>query len=254
MTSENEKERRVVVAVLYATKGGMGDVGKFAATIALEAPERYDLRAIALSLEASEGDDIGADVDVSDEHTQLYMKRVLECADIVKIDIGSESAEQLLSEALSGVEAVISCLGNRQPSMARWCSFGTEKLIRAMYAQNVHRLVCLSSFGIGDDFMRRCTPITCLWACLLRTCLSSARRDLMALESVVNESSLDFVLVRSVGLTPSEPPCRSWHILRSPRDGDLKISIAKADVAAFMLQEAVQPSIHKDAVTIGHRK
>ena len=78
------------VAVLYATKGGMGDVGKFAIALAQEQLEpACNVRAIALSVEgesSSEGTaDIGIDnVDVEDPELKAKIETLLAS---VKTDI-----------------------------------------------------------------------------------------------------------------------------------------------------------------------
>jgi putative NADH-flavin reductase len=247
------------VAVLYATKGGMGDVGKFAVTLAqLEPSLSCNVRPIAMSVEdSSEGTDKGLEVDVEDPALKEKIENLLATMSdtIVKIDIAKDSAEKEIGDALEGVDAVISCLGNRQPSMERWCALGTRKVVSAMKTKKIKRLVSLSSMGIGKDDFMRTTPLTVFWAALLRTLLRSARKDLYALEKVVVESDLDFVLVRPVGLTPSEPPQGSCdRLLSKPNKGgtSLKFMLSKSDAAAFMLEEALTPTIHSQEVTIGY--
>jgi putative NADH-flavin reductase len=244
------------VAILYATKGGMGDVGKFAITLAgLDKPPLpCNIQPIALSIEnSSEGTDKGLEVDVEDLQLNEKTEKILGTMDksILKIDVSKDSAEAEIKDALDGVDAVVSCLGNRQPKMERWCSLGTRKVVSAMKAKNIQRLVSLSSMGIGEDLLRT-TPLTMLWAVLLRTLLRSARKDLIEMEREVSESNLDYVLVRPVGLTPSEPPQGSCDQLLSKSDGELKFMLSKSDAAAFMLREALAPTIHGRAVTIGY--
>lgn len=249
------------VAVLYATKGGMGDVGKFAMTLArLEPSLSCNIRPIALSVEdSSEGTDKGLEVDVEDPTLKTSTEDLLATMsqDIVKIDVVKDSAEKEIGDALEGVDAVITCLGNRQPSMERWCALGTRKVVSAMKTKNIQRLVSLSSMGIGKDYMNT-TFITILWAGMLKTILRSARKDLHAMETAVRESGLDFVLVRPVGLTPQQMPQGSCDRLMSKPSKrsktDLKFMLAKSDAAAFMLGEALAPTIHSRDVTIGYYK
>jgi len=246
------------VAVLYATKGGMGDVGKFVMTLARLEPS-CTIRPIALSVENSrEGTDKGLHVDVTDPALKTTTEDVLATMvdSIRKIDVASDSAEKEIGDAIAGVDAVISCLGNREPSRERWCALGTRKVVNAMTAQNIQRLVCLSSMGIGTDFLKT-TPLTVLWAVLLRTLLRSARKDLYGLETVVRESGLDFVLVRPVGLTPQQPPQGSCdRLVSKPAKGTknpgLKFTLAKSDAAAFLLGAALAPTLHNREVTIGY--
>jgi len=247
------------VAVLYATKGGMGDVGKFVMTLArLEPSLPCTIRPIALSVENSrEGTDKGLHVDVTDPTLKTTTEDVLATMvdSIRKIDVANDSAEKEIGDAIEGADAVISCLGNREPSMERWCAMGTRKVVNAMTTQNIKRLVCLSSMGIGKDFLKP-TPLTVLWAVLLKTFLRSARKDLYGLEQVVRESGLDFVLVRPVGLSPQQPPQGSCdRLVSKPAKGTnsgLQFMLAKSDAAAFLLGEALAPTIRSREVTIGY--
>jgi hypothetical protein len=244
------------VAILYATKGGMGDVGKFAMTLAEldEPPLPCNIRPIALSIEdSSGGKDKGLEVDVEDLEWKEKTGKILGTMEksILKIDVSKDSAEAEIGAAIEGVDAVISCLGNRQPQMERWCSLGTRKVVGAMKTKNINRLVTLSSMGIGEDFLKT-TPLTILWSFLLRTLLRSARKDLIEMEREVRESNLDYVLVRPVGLSPPELPQGSCDQLLSKEDGKLGFMLSKSDAAGFMLREALEPTILGKAVTIGY--
>mmetsp|Transcript_10399 Transcript_10399/g.22086 ORF Transcript_10399/g.22086 Transcript_10399/m.22086 type:complete len:277 (+) Transcript_10399:304-1134(+) len=147
------------VAVLYATSGGMGDVGKFAVALAREqqageaAASGWQVRAIAMDSNDGANNGFGTSVDVEDEESKEKVDNWFVPYEMIKIDVASDSSERKIRESLEGVDAVISCLGNRQPKMERWCSVGTKKVINAMKANNIRRLVSLSSMGIGkDDF------------------------------------------------------------------------------------------------------
>ena len=154
------------------------------------------------------------------------------------------------------MDAVIACVGSRQPGRtfpelkARWCKEGAEMVSSAMRTTGVQRLVLLSSFGIHDDF----TPfsfIKVLWGSMLSTVLRQAKKDLHAMEDCIAASDLDYVLVRAMGLTPDEPPAGKWKVLTASGQGGIKISIAKSDVAEFMLKEALDARFHRQPVTIG---
>jgi len=247
--------QKKTVAILYATCGGMGDVGKFAMTLAGSEPSlSCNIKPIALSIEdSSEGTNKGLEVDVEDLELKGKTEKILSTMEktIVKIDVAKGSAEEDIGAAIEGDDAVISCLGNRQPGMERWCSLGTKKVIGAMKAKNIPRLVSLSSMGIGKDFLKT-SPLTILWSGLLRTMLRSARKDLYTLEEDVRKSNLNYALVRPVGLTPSEPPQGSCDQLLSKEDGSLIFMMSKLDAAAFMMKEALAPTIRNREVTIGY--
>jgi len=254
------------LTILYATRGGMGDVGKFAVAYAQQAG--VQVRAVALSDEsvdwkpvssnlacsyvATDPKDIGADnIDVTDPLLKEIASKALKEAGVTKIDIASPEAQELLRKELEGADAVVACLGSRQsPTVSRWCQLGAEKVTAAMRLAGVSRLVILSSFGIGEDFMRT-SFISVIWACLLRTALRRALIDMRAAEKVVIESEADYLLVRPVGLTPEEPESGQWKLLTKLPRAWLKMSIAKGDVAKYMLKEALSPTLSRMAVTIG---
>lgn len=272
------------MAVLYATKGGMGDVGKFIVALSLAQDnddggtctststctgEPYEVRAIAVSVGGESesqsqsepvsteitNTDLGLSLDVEDPDLRTSTEQILENArdEITKIDAGDDSAEERIGELLEGVDAVISCLGSRQSELGRWCALGTKKVIGAMATKKIRRLVCLSSFGIGRDFMKP-SFIKITWGIMLRTSLRGVYRDLNAMEKAVRESDLDYLLVRPVGLTPSEPQRGSCDTIVSRNDhgGHLEIFMAKPDAARFLLGEALGPTLHRGAVTIGY--
>eukprot|EP00536_Pseudo-nitzschia_multiseries_P008290 jgi/Psemu1/241041/estExt_Genewise1.C_2090042 len=243
------------VAVLYATKGGMGDVGKF--IVALSLAQDNDDGGTCTSTSTTEitNTDLGLSLDVEDPDLRTSTEQILENArdEITKIDAGDDSAEERIGELLEGVDAVISCLGSRQSELGRWCALGTKKVIGAMATKKIRRLVCLSSFGIGRDFMKP-SFIKITWGIMLRTSLRGVYRDLNAMEKAVRESDLDYLLVRPVGLTPSEPQRGSCDTIVSKNDhgGHLEIFMAKPDAARFLLGEALGPTLHRGAVTIGY--
>lgn len=236
------------LAVIFGTQGGMSDVGKFAAALAFKTVSS-STRVIALAPTA-ENPDMEIDADVTDQALRDELKADFASMTTIRIDIDAEDAQTKLDDALKDVGAVVACLASRQPSLGRWLARGTEMVKTSMGKNNAERLVILSSMGIGQDF----TPLSAikvLWHAMLRTVLRPARKDLIALEAVVEGSKLDYLLVRPTGLTPEEPPIGSWKLLTAPKQGGLRLSLAKKDVAEFMIKEAVQPTFHRTAVTIG---
>ena len=248
------------LAIVFGSSGGMSDVGKFVAMHALKmnktASANLRVRLVVMSLEAEEGTDKGFSPEVTDTEMQREVAQTLQAEDrarvggIVKVDAGDhEASVRALTREFEGVDAVIACVGNRQPSKARWLAAATQQITEAMETAGVTRLVQLSSMGVGDDKLRL-SFIKALWWTMLRTMLRSARADLEAAEEIVRATPCDYLLVRPMGLTPSEAPRGSWTILHEER-GSLGISIAKSDVAEFMLREALEPSFSRTAVTIG---
>ncbi len=243
------------VAVVYATKGGMGDAGKFAA--ALAAPdEKIDPRIVSLSRDSVEGGTHGIaddEVDVKDDALRAQLRRDLAEVTIAHADVDDTTATaRVLDSAFDGADAVVACVGSRQPSFGRWVSQGAELILAAMKKQEVKRLVILSSMGIGEDWIPF-GVVKVIWSTMLNTVSREVRRDLNRMEELVRASDLDYLFVRPVGLTPEEPPKpkEQWVVAREKVN--VNFSIAKKDVARFMVEEAVNPTYSRSAVLLGSR-
>lgn len=111
----------------------------------------------------------------------------------------------------------------------------------------------ISSEGIGDSWppMQWHWLVGRLFSAMMLTVLKQARRDLNAAEEAVTSSGLDYLIVRPTGLTPTAAATGVWKLRASKADGPVDIEIPKEDCAQFMLQEALEPTLHRAAVTIG---
>lgn len=237
------------VAVVYATRGGMGDVGKFVSALAANTPN-VTPRVISMADDANEGGGGWVDADVEQRSLVQSVAADLAKLDVRHVNVGAADVDNQLDEWLAGTDAVVACIGSRQSEYARWCARGAEALVQSMERAGVERLVMLSSMGIGDDFMP-CRGTRAIWGGMLRTVFRGIWKDLIAMEEVITKSKLDYLLVRPTGLTPSEIPKGSWKIVTAREDNRLATGIAKADVAAYMLKEVSEPSLSRTAVTIG---
>eukprot|EP00435_Cladocopium_sp_Y103_P073461 s552_g43.t1 len=217
-----------LVAIVWASKGGLGDVGKFAAMHAAAKGEQLRFRAVAVS---EDGQDTGIDAtEVKPAERLEKLQEILKDVEILKLNINSDDAEAQLAQTFQGCDSVIACPGSRQSGIARTCGVGARKVVAAMKTAEVKRLVVLSSMGIGDDYL----PGSCIkyfWGFLLRVVWPSTRRDLQEMEAVVSNADLDFLLVRPMGVDPAEPQRGSYALLTGRGQGGLEITVAKEDVA-----------------------
>ena len=160
---------------------------------------------------------------------------------------GGLSDHNGITHALNGVNAVICVLGNNtrkalfKPSNA--ISQDLPNIISAMQQGRVERLLFVSSFGINAKIF---------WPekLLLRTLLRNLFADLPVQEKLIKESELNWTIVRPARLTngPKTGKCRSGE--------DMYIhpftSISRADVADFLLKEAVSPEYLRKVATISN--
>ena len=160
---------------------------------------------------------------------------------------GGLSDHNGITHALNGVNAVICVLGNNtrkalfKPSNA--ISQDLPNIISAMQQGRVERLLFVSSFGVN---------LKMFWPekLLLRTLLRNLFADLPVQEKLIRESGLDWTIVRPARLTngPKTGECRSGESIYI----DPFTSISRADVADFLLKQAVSPEYQRKVVTISY--
>ncbi|CAE7190659.1 unnamed protein product [Symbiodinium sp. CCMP2456] len=235
------------IAVVWASAGGLGDVGKLAAMHA-KRRDGVELRAVAISEDGqATGIETTEVVPVSRRET---LQKEMEGVEILKLNISDNNCREQLATVFQGCDAVVACPGSRQSGIACTCAIGARQIVAAMQQAGVSRLVVLSSFGIGDDYLP-CSCIGCFWSCLLGTAFRSTKRDLEQMEEIVSSSNLDYLLVRPLGVDPAELPRNSYKLVTARGQGNLPITVSKEDVALYLFEEAVAPAHSKMGVTIG---
>jgi putative NADH-flavin reductase len=180
-------------------------------------------------------------------------------ARVVKADLHA-APHAVLTSAVAGADAVISCLGPRGNAEAGIAPAGTRALVDAMKAAGLWRLVVISSESKstipspGRPNPPRHDPGE---GVILRYLLGSlARRiflraqyaDLGVMEDVVRDSGLDWTIVRPALLT-NKPATGTYRTAtgQKPRGG---FTISRADLADFMLRAVQQPDTIGKAITI----
>ena len=166
-----------------------------------------------------------------------------------------------LESAVDGADAVLSGLGPRSNSEAGVASQGTRAIIQAMQATNVRRIVVVSAAPIGtvpspgrpkppkhdpgDGFFMRY-----LFSQVAKTGFRKHYADLALMEDILRDSGLDWTVVRPPRLT-DKPPTGTYRTAygQNLRGG---WSIARADVAHYMLRVLGQPETVKQAVGIAN--
>jgi putative NADH-flavin reductase len=150
-----------------------------------------------------------------------------------------------LAEAMKGQGVVISALGKGQ-------SFRSERLIQrsmptilsAMRAQGVRRLIFTSALGVGPSIQD--APL--VPRLMIRFLLGDIYADKVAGERLIEQSDLDWTIVRPPQLTDGP-------LTRTYRTGERLVirgmpSISRADVAHFILSEVERAAHVRKAVLI----
>lgn len=156
-----------------------------------------------------------------------------------------------LCMALRGVDVVISALGSRANSKpANLLSLGTQNLISAMGASSARRLLCITGIGAGDSrghggfFYDRL---------ILPSVLRSVYADKEQQENLVKASDLDWVLVRPSWLTNGRRT-GNYAEITAFAPAQKMHAISRADVADFLIREAVEPRYHRRVVNLSSQR
>jgi putative NADH-flavin reductase len=138
-----------------------------------------------------------------------------------------------LIRALTGVDAVISTLGGASAGPTTVCTDGIRSAVVAMQGTGVTRLIALSAHGVLESHDRS------LYARAVWAGVADRMRDKETMEPVITASGLDWTIVRPPKLSDREAtgrytagadlPIRLWS------------SISRADLAAFLIDEAQSP-------------
>jgi len=262
----------LIVAVVFSS-GDLGDVGRHAVAAALEYPASLIQQVRVLSSDPASLRESHWKCGCDGQHS--FCEADLARLQLIPVDITTASAVASLTQHLQVVNAVISCLGNRQPFHDDCVAKkGTLQILRAITGHlRCHQqqeqqqeskgspplpaLIMLSSVGIADDW----PPME--WSRegqrlqgFFRTICWQQYQDLTGAELAVYQVAQtcpewSFLIVRSVILEESTKPETAWYVQNTKYKDHPRADLAKMDCARFMVQQAVQPSLRRRAVVLG---
>lgn len=161
----------------------------------------------------------------------------------VRVVRGSALEPRDLDEALSGCDAVASCLGLRWTGWHPWSGVAgpadltanaASVLVPAMQRAGVRRLVVISAAGVGDSVSR----LSPAWRWMVGSGnLAVAYGDMARMEDVLAASSLDWLAVRPVALLNGPPRGAARPVTRVHAWS----TVRRSDVAEWMLGALEQP-------------
>ena len=161
---------------------------------------------------------------------------------------GDATDRAAVEAAVAGQDAVLDTIGGKTPYKETTLeSSAASTIIAAMRHAGVRRLVVTSVLGEGEStenapFYERL---------LVRTYLRGADTDKAAMESAVEDSGLDWVILRPAILT-DDPATGSVRVFDA-ETGEKAHTVTRADLAAFMIEQASSDEhLHQD-VTIANR-
>ena len=162
----------------------------------------------------------------------------------VRVVRGEVLDPALLASAVSGQDAVASCLGIRRGGKSPWAPLRsppdlmtrvTSILVPAMKSAGVKRVVAISAGGVAESITQLTMPVR--WLVSVGN-VGIAYRDLAEMERRLSASRLDWLAVRPVTLMDGPPTGRAGRV---ERYGLFSI-VRRADVATWMLGALSRPT------------
>lgn len=235
--------------------GGLSDVGRHAILAALEQPSVEHVTVITEYPELL--DEPNWECNCEGGHTNPIKGEHASKIKMVPIDSWFKPHANL-REHFEGADAVISCLGHRQPGYkypqlierGLVAEAGNQQVVDAMKDAKVKRIVCMSSMGMGENIH---------WAGKLMkiffwTNTRKAYKDLQKMEEIFHSSSdLDYLLIRPTGLGEEVVPCNEYFVQEEKGVDVVGLELAKLDCARYMVEEALHPTLKQTSIVVGSR-
>ena len=167
--------------------------------------------------------------------------------DVVAADVADPDA---VARALAGAHAVISTFGvpyGRKPITVY--SRGVFNIARAMADQGIARLVCVSSTTVatgdapGESLFWRKALIPLVRHVIGRTVYD----DMERMEEVVQQSDLDWTIVRRAGLFDADAPTADYGVSTRRLLGRLT---SRAHLAETLIREAITPQHARQIIEV----
>ena len=238
------------IAVFYSV-GAFGDCARHAILHAIEHPQVGMVKVFSSNLDAMQEENWKCGCPF---HHGVRLKESPGYSKIQTYKVDVTKAEEMAKIDLKDVDVVISGLGNRQPFLGeRVAKKGITHVLAEMSKNKIGRLIMMTSMGVNED--KPCLEWRWegkIMAFLFLTFCRREYNDLASAENVVKANeSIDYVFVRPVGLGEDVVPVDNYFLQKKKHEDELCPNMAKMDVGKFLVDQAVEPTLHKKAVVIG---
>jgi len=164
----------------------------------------------------------------------------------VQLVQGNVELRASVENAMAGQQAVICVLGSRtllRRDLA--IAVGVHNILNVMELSGVHRLIYLSSDSVRAS-LERSNPVRSL---LLSVILRNPTADHELNERMIQESPLDWILVRAPSLTNGKRTGK-YQSGEHMKSSHLIQQISRADLAEFMLKHLTDNTLVRKAVEL----
>ena len=160
---------------------------------------------------------------------------------------GDATDSDAINKAVAGQDAVLDTIGGKTPYKETTLeSSAAQTIISSMQRNGVRRLVVTSMIGEGESKANA----TFYERLLVSTFLRGADKDKAAMESNVESSGLDWIILRPAILN-DEPATGNVRVF-SAENEEKAHKITRADLAAFMIAQLSNNEYLHQAVTVAN--
>jgi putative NADH-flavin reductase len=167
---------------------------------------------------------------------------------IVKGDILQPAT---IDSVMPGHDAVICCIGVPANKAFTLRSEGTKNIISAMKKHGVTRFICQTSLGYDDSEMILNNTPFIFRKIIVPFLLKPTFAEHSKQESYIKDSDLNWTIVRPGTMVNSALTGKYKHGF-DYADKSVKVKIARADVAHFMLEQLSNKTYNKKAAGISY--
>ncbi len=165
----------------------------------------------------------------------------------VRMIEGDATNRDELDPAVRGQDAVLDTIGGKTPYKETTLESSAAKTIIASMQQNgVRRLVATSMLGVGESEANA----TFYERLLVGTFLRGVDKDKAAMESAVESSALDWIILRPAIL--NDDPAKGNIQVLTAEAGEKAHKITRSDVAAFMVAQLTSDEYLHQAIVIAN--
>lgn len=151
-----------------------------------------------------------------------------------------------VQSAIEGTDAVLCCLGDGAKGKVR--AKGTQNIVKAMEHLGIPRFVCQTTLGLGESWHN----LNFFWKYIMfGSLLNKAFKDHQLQEQLINQSNLDFTVVRPSAFTDKQPT-KKFKVGFDAHEKKLSLKISRADVAYFMVEQLNSEKFIRKTVSISN--
>lgn len=154
-----------------------------------------------------------------------------------------------VERAMPGQEAVLAALGSSPLKNTEVRSEGNRRIVSAMEAAGVRRLVSLSTLGARDSWQMLPLKYKILFRTLLRKALAAHEGQ----ENYITQSHLDWTIVRPGAFKDGQRTGNYRHGF-AVTDRSVTAEISRADVADFMLKQVADPTYIRQTPALSYAR